>query len=138
MKIETPFQDLLTEINALVRDYKDTCTSIPREKVQDYRDKLSHLSVTLSHYAADFYEDALGAEMRRKIEEARETDRLLESKECKSQATAALKARVTCEKYYLEEVQTEALSKRAFFIRETVSQVLNSISSRLHSFGSNG
>lgn len=123
------FSTLLNEIMTLVNDYKSTASTLSRKDVQEYRDNLASLSVTLAVYAADFYEDAIGAEIKRKIAVARETDSLLE--EVKTISKAEIRAMVTCEQFFLTEASCQSLHNRAKFVREQINHVLNSMASRM-------
>lgn len=118
----------------MVQTYKATCGIMPKKEVQEYRDILSSLSVTLAVYGADFYEDAIGAEVTRKIAEAKEIVRIVDSGEAKSQGKAEVMAKVNCEQEYMNEVASNSLNTKAKFLREQINQVLHSMSSRLGTF----
>lgn len=125
------FQDVLMEVNSIISKYRDSHTTMSRQEAQVYRDQLCGLSITLAVYCADFYEDFLGAEISRKISEAKESDRLVSSGEIKSQGRADIKAKISVEGLYRVEAQCESLYKRGCFVREQVNHFINSIASRM-------
>jgi len=126
------FKGVLEEITNIRGEYITQCTSLPLDKIQYYRDKLSDLAATLSVYRADFFEDHVGSVVRRKIAFARECDRIMSGEEKKvAKNVAELKATLFCEKLMLEEAQNEALLNRARFVCEQLDQILNSIASRM-------
>ena len=133
----TPFASLLHEIVTKVENYNLVCGSAEKKEIQKIRDELSALSVTLAVYHADYHEMSIGDTMRRKINEAKEVEKLLSSGEVKALGRAELKAKVNVEKYYEQEVSSEGLTVRSKFIREQVNQVLHSIASRIGTFENN-
>lgn len=133
------FQEALQEITTIRQEYISQCTSLPLDKIQYYRDKLSDLAATLSVYRADFFEDHVGSVVRRKIAFARECDRIMSADGKKvAKNVAELKATLFCESLMLEEAQNEALLNRARFVVEQVDQILNSIASRMSSMNKVG
>lgn len=129
-----PFEELCQEIIDMVGKYKLTCGIMSKKDVQEYRDILSSLAVTLAVYGADFYEDAIGAEVTRKIKEAKEIERIISSGEVKSQGRAEVQAKINCEEQYNNEVRSNYLNTKSKFLREQINQVLHSMSSRLGTF----
>lgn len=124
------FEELIKEGMEIITQYKETLYSIDRDQVQIYRDSLSALCVTLSVYKSDYYDEYIAAEMRRKIFEARETDRIRVDKV--SAATASIQARIAAEPYYKAEIEADQRYNRAKSLLETWNQVLNSFASRMH------
>lgn len=126
MTIETCIQEGLS----IIADYKQNLGSMDRSKVQIYRDNLSALTVTLATYMSDYYDEYLLAEMRRKIFEAKETERLTVEKV--SSTRAGIQARANSEAYYLAEVEAEKKFKRCQILVSSWNQMLNSFASRMH------
>lgn len=124
------FNEVIDEGLAIIKEYKENLATIDRQKVQQYRDILSALCVTLSTYMSDFYDDYIGAEMRRKIFEAKETDRMIDEK--LSAQRASIKAKINSEDKYIAEIDAERKFKRAQNMLSSWNQILNTFASRMH------
>ena len=122
-------EDVIKEGLDLIAEYKESISTLTRNKVQDYRDILSALSVTLSIYMSDYYDDYIGAELKRKIKEARSNDHNMETM---TAAKASIKSRIEVEELYQNEVNAEKLYKRLQSMLSTWNQILNSMASRMH------
>lgn len=123
---------VLSEIHDKVADYKVRSLHMKKEELQKLRDELSALNTTLAYMNADFYEDSLASEFKRKIEVAKAAERLLFEKKAKSSAEAERKALIECEPFYIDERTASSANTRCKLIKEQVNTVINSIASRLH------
>lgn len=124
------FDTLIETGNNLIKEYKDSLANITRAQVQTYRDELSALSVTMAIYMSDFYEDFIGYELKRKLHEARETERYIVEKFPANRS--AIKARIDSEELYTKEVEAERKFKRASAMLTAWNQILNSMASRMN------
>lgn len=124
------FTEVLQEGLSLIENYKIRANSLTRAEVQEIRDKLSAICVTLSVYRSDFYDDYIGAEMKRKLFEAKESDKLLDSGVAANKS--AIKAKIAAENHYINEVECEKLFRRAAALSDSWNQVLNTLASRLN------
>lgn len=126
------FEEVIKELQDNMDAYDKVCSTVPKAEAQNYRDKISHLSVTLAVYCADFYKDWKIASFRRKIEEEKEKVKLVASGVGIGKAESS--AKVACESWYESEVLCESLYKKAEFFLDETKQFRNSIASRMQTF----
>ena len=123
------FEDVIKEGGSIIAEYKANPT-VDKAKVQSYRDQLSALCVTLSIYKSDFYDTYVGAELKRKIFEAREKDRNIDNKI--GVPLSEVKAKIASESLCEAEIDADRKYQRAKSVLEAWNQVLNSFASRMH------
>ncbi len=124
--------DVVNEGMDIVYEYKDRARSMTPSEVQEKRDILSALCVTLSEYMSDFYDTHLASHSKRRIEEAREIDRLV-TEEKMPVSRAEAKARLFVSEIYKKEYEYDIKHKRTQNLLNAWNQILNTMASRMHS-----
>ncbi len=130
------FNDLISSGMDIVATYKDRSHTMSSSEVQNNRDILSALCVTLSEYLSDYQDNYISGELKRKIFEAREIDRLVDEEKIPV-AKATIKARIASEQLYIAETTAERMFRRCQNLLNAWNQILNTMASRMHSSQNN-
>lgn len=140
---EEDLVDILSQIRAIITDYKQRNHEMSREDVVAYRDDLAILRVQLGDIEGDLFSDKLGAEVTYENFVYRQTEKYIQeyaalAKDPKSKVSypedkAKRRAKLAAEDLAEEMNQKKAMHRKAYvLVQHTLQDVLNAMSSRIN------